>query len=246
MNSSIHYELQKLRLSGMASEYKRQSLDTKLQSSSFENRLALLIEAEHTFKNNRRIASLFSRAKLRYSQASLEDVVYKPDRCLDRLLINQLASSDWIRQGHSVILTGSTGTGKSWLSCALAAQACRGGLSAFYTTATSLFDNIRLSMMDHSIVKFKRTVCKQSLLIIDDLGMGGIPDDLAHILLEVLDQQSISGAVIITSQFPHTSWHELFSDTTIADAVIDRLIHRAYVIKLEGESMRKASANRKK
>ena len=101
-----------------------------------------------------------------------------------------------------------------------------------------------MSMLERSMLKLKRILCKQSLLIIDDLGLGGIPDDLAHVLLEILDQQSINGSVIITSQFPHTAWHEFFSDATIADAVLDRLIHRAYIINLEGESMRKSSTKK--
>lgn len=242
MTLSIEHGLQQLRLSGMAAEFTKQDCDRKIQETSFNNRLSLLIEAEINSKNNRRITSLLKKAKLRYTQATLEDVIYRADRKLDRMLVNHLATCDWIKHRHHVIITGSTGTGKSWLACALSMQACRHGLSVQYIRATTLFEGIRLSQADGSILKLKRNLTKSSLLIIDDLGLGGIPQDLAHILLEILDMQSITGSIMITSQYPHHAWHELFNDPTIADAVLDRLIHGSYCFELEGESMRKLNA----
>lgn len=239
MTHSIENSLNQLRLFGMSAEYAKQSTNRKMQEESFDSRMTLLIEAETVSKSNRRIANLLKKAKLRYVQASLESVIYKSDRKLERLQINQLASCEWIKHRHSVILTGATGTGKSWLACALAVQACRHSLSVLYITATTLFDNIRLSQADGSILKLKQSLTRQALLVIDDLGMGGIPNDLAHILLELLDMQLAMGSVIITSQYPHETWHELFSDPTVADAILDRLIHGAYCFELEGESMRK-------
>lgn len=239
MTHSIENSLNQLRLFGMSAEYAKQSTNRKMQEESFDSRMTLLIEAETVSKSNRRIANLLKKAKLRYVQASLEDVIYKSDRKLERLQINQLTSCEWIKHRHSVILTGATGTGKSWLACALAVQACRHSLSVLYITATTLFDNIRLSQADGSILKLKQSLTRQALLVIDDLGMGGIPNDLAHILLELLDMQLAMGSVIITSQYPHETWHELFSDPTVADAILDRLIHGAYSFELEGESMRK-------
>ena len=239
MTHSIENSLNQLRLFGMSAEYAKQSTNRKMQEESFDSRMTLLIEAETVSKSNRRIANLLKKAKLRYVQASLEDVIYKSDRKLERLQINQLTSCEWIKHRHSVILTGATGTGKSWLACALAVQACRHSLSVLYITATTLFDNIRLSQADGSILKLKQSLTRQALLVIDDLGMGGIPNDLAHILLELLDMQFAMGSVIITSQYPHETWHELFSDPTVADAILDRLIHGAYCFELEGESMRK-------
>ena len=239
MTHSIENSLNQLRLFGMSAEYAKQSTNRKMQEESFDSRMTLLIEAETVSKSNRRIANLLKKAKLRYVQASLEDVIYKSDRKLERLQINQLTSCEWIKHRHSVILTGATGTGKSWLACALGVQACRHSLSVLYITATTLFDNIRLSQADGSILKLKQSLTRQALLVIDDLGMGGIPNDLAHILLELLDMQLAMGSVIITSQYPHETWHELFSDPTVADAILDRLIHGAYSFELEGESMRK-------
>ena len=239
MTHSIENSLNQLRLFGMSAEYAKQSTNRKMQEESFDSRMTLLIEAETVSKSNRRIANLLKKAKLRYVQASLEDVIYKSDRKLERLQINQLTSCEWIKHRHSVILTGATGTGKSWLACALAVQACRHSLSVLYITATTLFDNIRLSQADGSILKLKQSLTRQALLVMDDLGMGGIPNDLAHILLELLDMQLAMGSVIITSQYPHETWHELFSDPTVADAILDRLIHGAYSFELEGESMRK-------
>lgn len=244
MIQTIEQGLQQLRLLGMVNELARQSKDRSIQESSFSNRLGLLIEAEITSKDNRRINSLLKRAKLRYTQATLEDVIYKPDRNLERLQINSLASCEWIKHRHNVILTGATGTGKSWLACALATQACRHGLSVLYTTATSMFDNIRLSQADGTILKLKRGLTRHNLLMIDDLGMGGIPSDLEHVLLEILDQQSVTGSVIITSQYPYKAWHELFHEPTVADAILDRLIHGAYCLELEGESMRKINSRK--
>lgn len=244
MGSFIENGLLQLRLSGMAAEFVRQSNDRKIQESSFDNRLSLLIEAETMTKSNRRINALLKRAKLRYAQATLEDVIYQSNKGLERLQINQLATCNWIEHHHNVLITGSTGTGKSWLACALAVQACRQGLSVTYMTATTLFDNIRLSQADGSILKFKRSLTRQSLLVIDDFGLGGVPDDLAHILLEILDQQSMSGSVMMTSQYPHDVWYELIGDPTVADAILDRLIHGAYCFNLEGESMRKLNARK--
>ena len=244
MTRHIEEGLNQLRLFGMSAEYAKQSTNRKTQEESFDSRLSLLIEAESMSKNNRRIASLLKKAKLRYVQASLEDVIYKSDRKLERLQINELASCEWIKHRRNVILTGATGTGKSWLACALAVQACRHGLPVLYTTATSLFDNIHLSQADGTILKLKRNLTRQPLLVIDDLGIGGIPNDLAHILLEILDMQLTLGSVIITSQYPHGSWHELFNDPTVADAILDRLIHAAHCLELEGESMRKLKARK--
>jgi DNA replication protein DnaC len=244
MTRHIEESLNQLRLFGMSAEFIKQSANRKVQEESFDSRLSLLIEAETMSKSNRRIESLLRKAKLRYAQASLEDVVYRSDRKLERLQINHLASCEWIKHRHSVILTGATGTGKSWLACALAVQACRHSLSVLYMTATSLFDNIRLSQADGTMLKLKRSLTHQSLLVIDDLGMGGVPNDLAHVLLELLDMQLASGSVIITSQYPHESWQELFSEPTVADAILDRLIHGAYCLELEGESMRKLNARK--
>ena len=241
-NYSTQQALQHLRLAGMAAELSRQQENRKLQEATFDQRFSLLLDAEINLKCNKRISALLKRAKLRYAQAVMEDIEYRSARKIDARQISMLGSCDWIRNRHNVIITGATGTGKTWLACALANQACRNGLSVAYMTATNLFENLRLSYADGSLMKFKRSLTSVQMLLIDDLGIGGISNELSPILLEILDQQSMVGSLMITSQYRYEKWYELFGDPTIADAILDRVIHGSYQIKLEGESMRKLRA----
>lgn len=241
---TIEQALQHLRLPGMLAALLRQREDNKMQNIAFEKRLNLLIDAELHEKQNRKIATLLKNAKLRYVQATLEDVDYLERRQLNARLIDELASCDWIKNKHNVLLTGATGTGKSWLACALAKQACRMGMTVMYTTATSLFEGLRLAYADGSMLRYKRSLTKVQLLVIDDLGIGGIQNDLSPILLEILDQQSMVGSLMITSQYPKDKWYDLFGDPTVADAILDRVIYGSYEMELKGESMRKLKARK--
>lgn len=241
---SIEQALLHLRLSGMSAELGRQKDDRKLQEATFDQRFSLLLDAEMNFKRNKKVAALLKRARLRYAQAALEDVDYRATRNLQSRQISMLASCDWITNRHNVIITGATGTGKTWLACALANQACRNGLAVAYMTATSLFENIRLSYADGSLIRFKRSLTNVQLLVIDDLGIGGISNELSPILLEILDQQSMVGSLMITSQYRDEKWYDFFGEPTVADAILDRVIHGSYQIKLEGESMRKLKAKK--
>jgi len=144
-----------------------------------------------------------------------------------------------MQQKQNLILTGTTGTGKSWIACAFGQQACRRGLSTLYMTATRLFENLTVGMADGSLPKLRRQLISASLLIIDDVGIGGVPAQLGPILLEILDQQSMVGSLILTSQYPTNKWYELFEDATVADAMLGRIVQRAHRIELKGESMRK-------
>lgn len=242
LNQLTQQKLDQLGLKGMLRAYQIQQRQPEADALSFDERLGLLIDAETSDRDTRRIERLLKLAKLRQGNASLEDVIYRPERKLDRGQLMALADCNWIRQRHALILTGPTGAGKSWLACALGRQACRNGHSTYYVTATQLFDDLRLAQGNGTLGKIKRQLIKTELLILDDLGIGGIDVHLGPTLLEIIDQQSAQGALLITSQFPSERWYDLFNDPTVADAVLDRIVHRARFIKLEGESMRKLGA----
>lgn len=232
-------KLADLGLMGMATALQRQQADPTMTVMPFEQRLGLLLDEELNSRDNRRITRLLKQAKLRYNQAVLEDVDYRSSRGLDRLQIQTLASGEWMRQRQNLILTGPTGTGKSWLACAFGQQACRRGLLTYYTTAARLFEDLSNSLLDGTLPKRRHQLARLPLLIIDDLGVGGIDPRLGPILLEIVDQQSMAGALIITSQYPPEKWYDLFGDPTIADAILDRIVHRAHLLSLKGDSMRK-------
>ena len=238
-------KLIELGLHSMASALVKQQNQPESIQIPFEQRLGLLLDEELSNRDNRRISRLLKQAKLRYNQAVLEDVDYRSSRGLDRFQLQTLASCEWMKQRQNLILTGATGTGKSWLACAFGQQACRLGIAAYYTTATRLFEELSLCRTDGTLAKKRRQLSKLPLLILDDLGIGGIDPQIGPILLEIFDQQSQEGALIITSQYPPEKWYDLFGDPTIADAILDRIVHRSHSINLKGESMRKVRADRK-
>ena len=231
-------KLDRLGLRGML-RVLQQTRATDANKLSFDERFGILLDAEITDRDGRRIERLVRAAKLRHTSAALEDVDYRPSRNLDHATFMSLANCQWIQQRQALILCGATGVGKSWLACALGKQACRNGLSTYYVTATQLFEDIRIAWAAGTIKKLKRSMSKIELLIIDDLGIGGIDVNLGPSLLEIIDLQSTAGALLITSQFPVESWYDLFNDSTVADAVLDRIVHRAHKINLAGESLRK-------
>ncbi len=231
-------KLDRLGLRGML-RVLQQTRATDANKLSFDERFGILLDAEITDRDGRRIERLVRAAKLRHTSAALEDVDYRPSRNLDHATFMSLANCQWIQQRQALILCGATGVGKSWLACALGKQACRNGLSTYYVTATQLFEDMRIALAAGTINKLKRSMSKIELLIIDDLGIGGIDVNLGPSLLEIIDLQSTAGALLITSQFPVESWYDLFNDSTVADAVLDRIVHRAHKINLAGDSLRK-------
>ncbi|MDO9215605.1 MAG: IS21-like element helper ATPase IstB [Methylococcales bacterium] len=232
-------KLAKLGLHGMVAALEKQQADPKYTDMPFEQRLALLVEQELFSKDARKIDRLLKKAKLRFGQAALEDIDYRNQRGLNSFQIQTLASGEWMRQKQNLILTGATGTGKSWIACAFGQQACRQGIGVLYMTATRLFESLTSSLADGSLPKIRRQLINTQLLIIDDLGIGGIQGQLGPVLLDILDNQSMIGSLILTSQYPINKWYDLFGDPTVADAILDRIIHRAHPIDLKGESMRK-------
>jgi DNA replication protein DnaC len=230
--------LHELGLTGMAQALAEQLAVPDIQSLSFEDRLALLLERETSERDNRRLRRLLQLAKLRLD-ASVEDIDFRSPRGLDKSVVLRLAGCDWIRQHQVVLITGATGTGKSYLACALAQAACRHGLSTRYYRLSRLLDELTLAKADGSYPKFLDRLLRTQLLALDDYGMAPLNDVQRRDLLEVLDDRYGRRATLVTSQLPLEHWHDVIGDPTFGDAILDRLVHHAHRITLKGPSMRK-------
>lgn len=234
--------LNQLKLHGMASALSEQMTHSSAQSLSFEDRLGLLVERELVYRENRRLTRLLQIAQLK-ERAALEDLDLRTRRGLDRAQLASLTSCEWIRQHHNLLIHGATGCGKTFLACALAHQACRQGLSALYVRASRLFEELGLCHADGSFRKRLAAIAKIQLLVIDDFAIAPIAARERTDLLELLDDRVGTRSTIVTSQLPIEHWHEYIGDATLADAILDRLVHSAHKIRLEGDSMRKRFAH---
>lgn len=237
----IHPTLEKLhtlRFNGMAHGLEEQMQMPDIDSLSFEERLGFLVDREMTDRENRRLTTRLRKAKLRQS-ASLEDIDYRYPRGLDRSLMTKLQSCQWIREHHNLLITGPTGTGKTFLACALAHKACREGYSAQYSRLPRMLRDLHIAKGDGRYGKLLTSYAKTDLLVFDDWGLSKFNQEQSHDILEILEDRHGLRSTLITSQFPVENWHELIGDPTLADAILDRLIHNAYKINLKGESMRK-------
>ena len=230
--------LQKLGLHGMAKAYKELETQPEAPGLAHAEWLALLLEHETTLRRQRRFESRARAAKLRQS-AAVEDVDYRAARGLDRGLFLKLAGCDWVRARHNLIITGPCGVGKSWLACALGQKACREDFSTAYHRMPRLFASLALARGDGRYARLLRQIAKVDLLILDDWGPETLNAEQRRDLLEIIDDRHEMRSVIITSQVPVERWYEIIGDPTIADAILDRLIHNAYRIELKGDSLRK-------
>ena len=230
--------LHELRLTGMAQALQEQFAMSDLDSLAFEDRLALLLEREMTFRDDRRLTRLLQIAKLNLP-ASVEDLDFRSPRGLDRSLVLSLASGQWIREHDNVLISGATGTGKSYLACAFGHSACRHGLSTRYFRFSRLLAELALARADGSYPKLLDRLAKTQLLLLDDFGLAPLSDPERRDLLEVLDDRYGKRATLITSQLPFDHWHDVLGDATFADAILDRLVHNAHRLTLKGASMRK-------
>lgn len=230
--------LHELRLPGMAAAFADQRGVPDIQELSFEDRLVLLLEREKIDRADRRYHRLLGQARLRLD-ATHEDLDYRKARGLDRSVILRLMSGEWIRQGQSLLITGPTGSGKSYLACALGHQACRLGLSVRYFRFSQLLAALTLARADGSYARLLQRLARAHLLILDDWGLAHLDDLGRHDLLEVLDDRYGRRATLLTSQFPVEHWHEIVGDPTFGDAILDRLVHNAHRITLKGGSMRR-------
>lgn len=209
------------------------------QQLDFTDILALLTDSELQYRHQRKIERLLKNAKFRYPSARIEDLEYNPQRKLPKDLIRHLCNSSWLDKKQNLLIFGATGCGKTWLSCALGVQACRMGYDTYFITAQQLLEQLGDALLDGSLNQLRRRLIKFKLLIIDDFALGNIDKQLAPLLLELIDQQSVNGSLMITSQFPIELWHEKFEDSTVADAILDRVINQAHKIQIAGDSMRK-------
>ena len=235
-------QLRELKLDGMADAFAELQQQDAARDLGHAEWLALLLDREAASRNTKRFQSRLKAAHLRHGQASVEDVDYRTPRRLDKALFQQLATGRWIAEHRSLLLTGPCGVGKSWLSCALAQKACRDGYSVHYARVPRLFADLELAHGDGRFAKLFRTLTKVDLLILDDWGPDRLSANQRRYLMEIVEDRYGRGSVLITSQLPIETWHEVIGEPTFADAILDRLVHNAYRLALDGASMRKIKA----
>jgi DNA replication protein DnaC len=232
-------KLNNLKLTGMVKALTEQQQMAEVDSLGFEERLGLLVDREATERENRKLATRLKKAKLRQS-ASIEDLDFRRSRGMDKALILSLAACAWIAKGVNVLICGPTGVGKSYLACALAHKACLEGYTALYLRLPRLFEELRLAKADGRYGKLMLTYAKTDLLVLDDWGLTPMTDPQRRDLLELMEDRYGLKSTIITSQLPVAAWHEAIGDPTLADAILDRIVHNAHKIEMKGESMRKS------
>jgi DNA replication protein DnaC len=225
----------------MVDAFQRQLTSSQSGALSFEERLGLLIDAEWSGREQRKLDQRLKGARLRHA-ASLEDVDFKAHRGLNRDLVLSLGRGDWIRERQNLLLTGPTGVGKSYLACAFAERACRSGFTALYLRAPRLYQELAVARGDGSYGRLLARLTRTQLLLIDDWGLAPLKDQERRDLLEVVEDRYERASTLITSQLPVKSWHEVIGDATLADAICDRLVHCAHSIELKGPSLREAKA----
>lgn len=232
-------QLHSLRLTGMADSLSQQlEQPNTVEDLGFMERLSMLVNHEATSRDNRKITRLLRQAKLRLN-AQPADIDYAAHRGLNKDSMAQLLQLEWIRRHHNCLIEGPTGTGKTYLACALGQTACEHGLSVRYYRASRLFEALTIAHGDGTFGKLLIQLAKTDLLIIDDWGLDVLTQRQRNDLLEIMEDRHALAATLITSQLPISHWHEAIGDPTLADAILDRLLHNSYKIKLKGESMRK-------
>jgi len=231
-------KLHALKLTGMADAVRKQLEDPGASQLSFEERLGLIIDHHWSWKENQALQRRLMHSKLR-RDACIEDIDWQHVRGLDRGLVRSLATSDWVRKHHQLLLTGPTGVGKSFLASAFAQRACRDGFTAFYTRAAQLFRSLEVARADGSYAKKLRMLGQVDALIVDDWAMAELNDAERRAFLEICDERYQTKATLLTSQLPVAKWHAQIGDPTLADSILDRLVHAAHRIELRGDSMRK-------
>ena len=235
-------KLKALRLEAMATSYLEQQQTPDRAELSFDERFGLLVDAEYLTRENKRLATRLREARLKLSQACVEDIDYPAKRELEKAVIRQLASCRWIEEHQHVLITGLTGTGKTYLACALVNQACRKGYRALYYRASRLFDDLVLARATGTHARLLGKLARMDVLALDDWGLRPIGEQERHDWLEILEDRYGARSTLVTSQLPPEKWHDRLGEPTLADAILDRLLHRAHRIALKGPSRRKEQA----
>jgi DNA replication protein DnaC len=235
-------KLQHLKFTGMAAALAEQMQMPDIEELAFEERLGLLVDRELTERENRRLSSRLRRARLKHN-AALEDIDYRHPRGLDKSLIQFLATCQWVKEHLNILITGPTGVGKTWIACALAHKACREGYTAGYLRLPRLLQDMAIAKGDGRYPKLLATLAKTDVLVLDDWGLAKLTGEQRRDLLEILEDRHATRSTLATSQLPIETWHDIIGDPTLADAILDRLVHNAYRINLKGASMRKRKAN---
>jgi len=238
MEQQIELKLRQMRLAGMARGWQALNETKQVFDLSFSEGLEILIQREEEERKNNRFDRMIKGARFRY-QASLEELSYEPSRGLNKSMIASLATCQYITKGESVLITGATGCGKSFVASALGHQACLHGHSVVYSNTQKFMLRTKMARADGSILKYFDKIAKASLLILDDFGLTRMDQQQQFDLMEVIEDRHGKASTIIVSQLPPASWFDVISETTIADAILDRLVHSSNIIELKGESMRK-------
>ncbi|MDZ7379349.1 MAG: IS21-like element helper ATPase IstB [candidate division KSB1 bacterium] len=240
LNHATIERLRALRLKGMAEAFAAQLQHPDMHSLSFEERLGLLVDLEWTYRQNRRLARLLQAAKLRLP-ACMEDIDYHQPRGLDRTLMRTLATCQWVQNHQHILVVGPTGVGKTYVACALANAACRQGYSTRYYRVPRLLTDLATAKADGSYPRLMSSLARTEVLVLDDWGLAPVSAADSRDILDIIDDRTQKRSTIVASQLPIDHWHASIGDPTVADAILDRLVHQSYKLVLKGESMRKVA-----
>lgn len=232
-------KLSTLKLHGMLAAWQSQQRQADMAALGFDERFALLVDAEHLHRDNLRLVRNLREAKLKLAHAAVEDIDYPARRELDKALVRQLGTCRWIHEHHNLLITGATGVGKTFLACAFAHQACRHGYRALYRRCSRLFDELTLARADGTYARVLARLARVDLLVLDDWGLAPVQEQERQDLLEILEDRHGTRSTIATSQLPVPKWHAHLGDPSLADAICDRLLHNAHRLVLKGPSRRK-------
>lgn len=246
LNNQTNEILRAMRLAGMAQAHEDQLANPSAQSLSFDDRFGLLVDAERSQRENRRLGRLLKRAKLKAPTACAEDIDFSSHRGLDKRMMLDLLACQWIERCQHLLITGFTGVGKTWIACAIGTEAARKGYTVTYKRLPRLLEELEIAHADGSLPELRNQLARARLLILDDWGVAPITNRGRQDLLEVIDDRVPGASVLVTSQMPVESWHEYLGEPTVADAIMDRIVHSAHKIDLKGESMRRTRSSTKK
>ena len=239
-------KLRSMKLPALAAEYIRQSETPGMDALTFDERVGMMTDAEWLSRENNRIKKLTREANLRLGAASFADIDYRPSRKLDRAYIARLTDFAWVREAKNLIITGATGTGKTWLACAFGSEACRKGLRAAFYRVNRLLNELTIANGSGGLIKLLVKLKKAEILILDDWGLNTLNAPEGRLLLEVFEDRYGERSTIIAAQLPVAKWHSLFEDSTVADAVLDRLVHNSHRFELQGPSLRPSADKERK